>query len=126
MPLVFMFSDLDHFKAVNDQFGHDTGDKVLRPFSDMTRSRFRKSDIISRYGGDEFVLLLTNTSLDSAESAMKKLQGDFKDWARNQGYPVGVSYGVGLAAEGKNDLGDILRQADTALYEVKPKNGGLR
>ncbi len=58
ISLVLMFADLDNFKTVNDQFGHEMGDKVLRHFSDMARSSFRKSDILARYGGDEFVMLL--------------------------------------------------------------------
>ena len=122
IPLVFIFADLDNFKAVNDQFGHDMGDKVLRHFSDMARSRLRKSDIIARYGGDEFVMILTNTSLGSAESTAQMLQSDFRDWARNNGLQVGFSFGSGMAPEGKNNLGDILRQVDAALYDAKPKN----
>jgi diguanylate cyclase (GGDEF)-like protein len=122
IPLVFIFADLDHFKTVNDQFGHDMGDNVLRYFSDMARSRFRESDIIARYGGDEFIMILTNTSLADAESMMQRLQSDFRDWARNNGLQVGFSFGLGMAPEGKNNLGDILRQVDAALYYAKPKN----
>ncbi len=66
IPLVFVFADLDNFKTVNDQFGHEMGDKVLKRFSEMARSIFRQSDIIARYGGDEFVMILTNASLGDA------------------------------------------------------------
>ena len=121
IPLVFIFADLDNFKAVNDQFGHDVGDKVLRQFADMAQLRFRKSDIIARYGGDEFVMILTNTSLEDAESVIQKFQSNFRDWARNNGLPVGFSFGLEIAQEGRNNLGDILRQADAALYDAKLK-----
>ena len=121
IPIVFIFADLDNFKAVNDQFGHDMGDKVLRHFSDMAKSNFRQSDIIARYGGDEFVILLTNTSLGDAELAVQKLQGEFRDWAKNNGLPVGFSFGLEIAPEGRNNMGDILRQADAALYDAKMK-----
>jgi diguanylate cyclase (GGDEF)-like protein len=121
IPLVFIFADLDNFKAVNDQFGHEMGDKVLKHFSDMAQSRFRKSDIIARYGGDEFVMILTNASLKDAESVVLKLQCEFRDWARNNGLPVGFSFGLEIAQEGRNNLGDILRQADAALYDAKLK-----
>lgn len=121
IPLVFIFADLDNFKAVNDQFGHEMGDKVLKHFSDMAQSRFRKSDIIARYGGDEFVMILTNASFEGAESAVQKLQREFRDWAKNNGLPVGFSFGLEIASEGKNNLGDILRQADAALYDAKMK-----
>jgi diguanylate cyclase (GGDEF)-like protein len=121
IPLVFIFVDLDNFKVVNDQFGHEMGDKVLKHFSEMALSRFRKSDIIARYGGDEFVMILTNASLDGAESAVQKLQREFRDWAKNNGLPVGFSFGLEIAPEGRNNLGDIMRQADAALYDAKMK-----
>ena len=121
IPLVFIFVDLDNFKAVNDQFGHDMGDKVLKHFSDMVQSNFRQTDIIARYGGDEFVILLTNTSRGDAESAVQKLQVEYRDWAQNNGLPVSFSFGLAMAPEGRNNLADILKQADAALYNAKMK-----
>lgn len=125
ISLVLIFADLDNFKTVNDQFGHDMGDKVLRHFSDMARSSFRKSDILARYGGDEFVMLLTNTSLGAAESAAQRLQSEFGTWATNNGLQTGVSFGLAVVPQGKNNLDDILRQADAALYDAKPKECGI-
>ncbi|HOD29767.1 MAG TPA: GGDEF domain-containing protein [Syntrophales bacterium] len=121
LSLVFVFADLDNFKAVNDTHGHERGDEVLRRFADTTRSIFRKSDILARYGGDEFVMILTNTSLAAAESAVRRLQSDFGAWARNSGMQTGVSVGLAIAAKGKNNLEDILRRADAELYEAKQK-----
>ena len=118
---VLVFADLDNFKTVNDQFGHDMGDKVLRHFSDIAQSSFRKSDILARYGGDEFVMLLTNTSLETAESAAQRLRKEFGAWAANNGFRTGVSFGLAVVPKGKNNLDDILRQADAALYDAKPK-----
>ena len=123
ISLVLMFADLDNFKTVNDQFGHEMGDKVLRHFSDMARSSFRKSDILARYGGDEFVMLLTNTSPEAAQSAARRLQGEFGAWAKENGLQTGVSFGLAAISKGKNNLDDLLRQADAALYEAKPKEG---
>lgn len=119
IPLVFIFVDLDNFKAVNDRFGHDMGDKVLKHFSDMVQSNFRQTDIIARYGGDEFVILLTNTSRGDAESAVQKLQVEYRDWAQNNGLPVSFSFGLAMVPEGRNNLADILKQADAALYNAK-------
>lgn len=126
ISLVLIFADLDNFKTVNDQFGHDMGDKVLRHFSDTARSSFRKSDILARYGGDEFVMLLTNTSLGAAELAAQRLQSEFGNWAKNNGLQTGVSFGLAVIPQGKNNLDDILRQADAALYDAKPKECGIR
>ena len=121
IPLVFVFADLDNFKTVNDQFGHEMGDKVLKRFSEMARSIFRKSDVIARYGGDEFVMILTNASLGGAELAVQRLQNEFRNWARNSGLQTGVSFGMAMVSKGENNLDDILRQADAALYDAKLK-----
>ena len=123
ISLVLMFADLDNFKTVNDQFGHEMGDKVLRHFSDVARSSFRKSDILARYGGDEFVMLLTNTSPEAAQSAAQRLQAEFGAWAKENGLQTGVSFGLAAISKGKNNLDDLLRQADAALYEAKSKEG---
>lgn len=121
IPLVFIFADLDNFKAINDQFGHETGDMVLQNFSDIVRSRLRKSDIIARYGGDEFVIILTNTSLDSADLVVRLLQSEFRAWGKEKGLEAGVSFGLGIVPDGRNNLDDILRQIDAALYNAKLK-----
>jgi len=121
LSLVFVFADLDNFKAVNDTHGHERGDEVLRRFADTARSIFRKSDILARYGGDEFVMVLPNSSLAAAESAVRRLQNDFGNWARNNGLQTGVSAGLAIAAKGKNNIEDILRRADAELYNAKQK-----
>src|SRR5690606_29310863 len=63
-PLALAFIDLDHFKAVNDDFGHDAGDQVLRMFAKQIGKRIRSSDSILRWGGEEFLIIMPNTSLD--------------------------------------------------------------
>jgi len=126
IPLVFIYADLDNFKAVNDQFGHDRGDTVLKYFSDMAKSRLRKTDILARYGGDEFVMILTNTSFESAEAVLQRIKREFRDWAKSSGLPVGVSFGMGLVGEGENNLYDVLRKVDDALYEAKRTGGHIR
>jgi len=126
IPLVFIYADLDNFKAVNDQHGHETGDKVLQIFSQISKSRLRKNDIIARYGGDEFVMILTDTNLENAQMVLKRIKDEFMQWARENGLPVGVSFGAGTTLEGENRLDDVLRRVDAALYEEKHKTGHVR
>jgi diguanylate cyclase (GGDEF)-like protein len=98
IPLVFVFGDLDNFKDVNDKLGHAMGDKVLQYFANMVREKLRKSDIVARYGGDEFIFILTNTTIRSAESLTLRLQTDFKQWARENG--VSKSPGLFIQCQG--------------------------
>jgi diguanylate cyclase (GGDEF)-like protein len=126
IPLVFIFADLDKFKAVNDQFGHEMGDKVLLRFSQIAKLKLRKNDIIARYGGDEFVMILTNTSIGNAESVLKRIKSEFREWAEKNRLPVGVSFGMGTTQEGENNLDDVLRRVDGALYDAKRKTGHIR
>jgi diguanylate cyclase (GGDEF)-like protein len=126
IPLVFIYADLDNFKAVNDRHGHEMGDKVLQFFSRVSKSRLRKNDIIARYGGDEFVMILTDTSLENAETVLQRIKDEFAGWARENGLPVGVSFGVGTTLEGENSLDDVLRRVDAALLEQKRKTGHVR
>ena len=126
IPLVFIFADLDKFKAVNDQFGHDMGDKVLQQFSRIAKLKLRKNDLIARYGGDEFVMILTNASLENAELVLSRIKDEFSEWAVKEGLPVGVSFGMGTTREGENNLDDVLRRVDAVLYEEKRKTGRVR
>lgn len=126
IPLVFIYADLDNFKAVNDHHGHEMGDKVLRYFSELAKSRLRKNDVIARYGGDEFVMILTDTSIDNADKVLQRIKSEFTGWAKEKGLPVGVSFGVGATQKGENNLDDVLRRVDAALYEEKRKTGHIR
>lgn len=126
ISLVFIFADLDKFKTVNDQFGHDMGDEVLRRFAEIAQSRLRKNDIIARYGGDEFTMILTDTSIGNVGAVLNRIKVEFQEWAAGKGLAVGVSFGMGTANQGENKLDDVLRTVDAALYEEKRKTGHLR
>jgi len=110
--------DIDHFKRVNDRFGHQEGDALLRQIAETLRRNVRKGDLIARYGGEEFVLLFPGTGLeraaalaDSLRLRIERLSGP---WA-----PVTVSLGVAAHEESKPDLDEIVRVADAALYRAK-------
>lgn len=120
-PLGIIFFDIDHFKDVNDRYGHLIGDKVLKQIASLVRQRIRKSDIVARWGGEEFVLLLPDSELDEtikiAEILRKAIAHEHFEEVRN----ITCSFGV-ATLEGDEDAEHLLNRADTLLYEAK-ENG---
>lgn len=124
-PLTLALLDMDHFKAVNDRHGHAAGDYVLREFAQRSRSCLRASDIFGRWGGEEFLLLLPDTTLDTALVIVERLRTVALDVRRpGSDAAIGVSISAGLAttAEGVRSLDELIARADEALYDAK--NGG--
>ncbi|MGQ0510025.1 MAG: diguanylate cyclase [Betaproteobacteria bacterium] len=113
--------DLDHFKVVNDTHGHAVGDEVLRGFAGSVHDAMRATDVFGRYGGEEFLLILTGSTVGAASEAAERIRSAVmaKEWAAiAPGLNVTVS--VGLAAFRKGDsIEHILKRADTALYQAK-------
>jgi diguanylate cyclase (GGDEF)-like protein len=107
--------DIDHFKAINDQFGHVAGDAVLRQIGQLMRSHIRQSDDFYRYGGEEFAIVIPDVDLQIAYQRAEKLRQIVESAARIKGSPVTISVGV---ASGTH-LGDVFNQADEALYVAK-------
>lgn len=117
-----IFLDLDHFKTVNDQYGHEAGNEVLRAVAAEVRSAVRASDLAARYGGDEFVVILTRTDLAGANRVGEAIRAGIEGVGRRLGYDVGlVTASVGVAAydPARPVDGDLLVRADRALYEAK-------
>jgi diguanylate cyclase (GGDEF)-like protein len=120
-PLSAMLIDVDGFKSINDRFGHPVGDEVLRLVARRMRETFRETDILGRYGGDEFVVMLPESAERAAQAAAERLVRAVAGstvLARGEGVPVTVSAGV-AAAEGCPDVTTLLRHADDALYRAK-------
>ncbi len=118
MALAMM--DLDHFKAINDTHGHQAGDQVLVDFSQRVSRQLRQSDRLGRFGGEEFVLLLPEASLDEAMGVAQRIRN-----SRTQvpGLPpCTVSIGVASYEDGTDTIASLLARADAALYRAK--NGG--
>jgi diguanylate cyclase (GGDEF)-like protein len=122
--LVVMFADLDHFKAVNDRFGHAEGDRVLVKVADLLLESTRDVDFVVRYGGDEFVLLLTDTDLTAAEVIAQRIQSIIEGWMRNNNLNCGISIGVSEAPPGELNLEYVLQSVDQLLYAAKHKRHG--
>ncbi|MCS3838265.1 diguanylate cyclase [Pseudomonas sp. JAI111] len=113
--------DIDHFKAINDTYGHVAGDIVLRQLSKMLKQNLRATDVAGRYGGDEFCVLLPDLPLDSAAAAMDALRDRFVTLGYEQTPALNVSLSIGLAAfsPAHTDATLWLKDADQALYEAK-------
>lgn len=121
-----IMADLDHFKTINDRFGHHIGDHALTEFAATCREVFREADLIGRWGGEEFVLLLPDTGLDKALRVTERLHSTL---ARKQisadgdSFTLSVSLGV-VGVDGSSDIDAVLRAADEALYGAKQAGRG--
>jgi diguanylate cyclase (GGDEF)-like protein len=112
-------ADLDHFKSVNDTFGHEAGDKVLAAFGDMLRQRTRATDIVTRFGGEEFVVLMPDTDLEKALGVAERCREAFAaSHVEPLPKPATASFGVAELIAGEQGSA-LLRRADAALYEAK-------
>lgn len=112
--------DADHFKEVNDRFGHQRGDAVLKDLATCLNRSARASDHLSRFGGEEFVLLLSDTDHDKALEVAERLRQDVAaNITRPDGTPLTVSVGVATAPEDGRTLDLILSRADERLYQAK-------
>jgi diguanylate cyclase len=113
--------DIDHFKTINDTYGHVAGDIVLRQLSKMLKQNLRATDVAGRYGGDEFCVLLPDLPLDSAAAAMDALRDRFATLGYEQNPALKVSLSIGLAAfdPSHTDATLWLNDADQALYQAK-------
>ncbi|WP_413629936.1 diguanylate cyclase [Novosphingobium sp. JCM 18896] len=121
-PFSIALFDLDHFKAVNDTYGHDTGDLVLRSFAEHLSNAFRKSDIVARLGGEEFIVVLDDTNSAEAREICERLREDFasKSLRAEDGRCVRVTVSGGIASwRDESDLWQLVAEADAALYQAK-------
>jgi diguanylate cyclase (GGDEF)-like protein len=117
-----LFIDLDHFKQVNDVYGHEAGNQVLRAVGSEIKSAIRASDLAARYGGDEFVVILTRTDLAGAHRVAEAIRAGIEGVGRRLGFPVGLitaSIGVAEYDVTKPHEGELLIRADRALYHAK-------
>jgi diguanylate cyclase (GGDEF)-like protein len=117
-----LFLDLDRFKEVNDRYGHEAGNDILRAVAGEIRNAVRASDVAARYGGDEFVVILTRTDLQGGARVAEALRAGIEGVGRRLGYPAGlVTVSIGLAEfdPQQPSEGDLLVSADRALYRAK-------
>ncbi len=121
-PLTLLLMDLDHFKNVNDTYGHEAGDVVLKNFADVLRKSSRKSDLPARLGGEEFALLMPNTDLQQGRVVAERIRQEFQNSIIvYEGREIKMTLSGGLASYGPDVEGidDLIRMADEALYKAK-------
>lgn len=119
-PLAFLYLDVDGFREVNNRLGHLTGDEVLRRVAEFLRSHVREADYVVRIGGDEFLIMLTETNGD-AERVKLRLKEGIEGLSQELGFPIGLSIGkaVWTPDQGHFDLDKLLAEADERMYEDK-------
>jgi diguanylate cyclase (GGDEF)-like protein len=118
--MAVIMADIDQFKRLNDEFGHLLGDEVLRQVSSIFHQQVRKIDIVCRYGGEEFALLLTQTNVEQAFAVAEKLRKTIQKW-QFPGVPRAITISAGVAAfplHGRN-RDELVRAADSGLYLAK-------
>ncbi len=115
--------DLDHFKKVNDEFGHLVGDSVLRHLAGLLKGRLRRSDLVGRYGGEEFLLILPDCDLDQANCVVDQLRENFAHLPLStaiEGFFCTFSAGISSSSQIQDGMGDsLIALADEALYQAK-------
>ncbi|MFH2104166.1 MAG: GGDEF domain-containing protein [Chloroflexota bacterium] len=118
-PLTMVYIDLDHFKEVNDRWGHATGDFALQRITAVLVSNVRSVDIVARLGGDEFALLLLETGQSGAAIVLSRMQEKLNAEMQVRGWAVGFSYGVLVYSTPPDTVEQMLHMADLLMYEAK-------
>jgi len=124
LPFSIIMVDIDHFKKVNDTFGHLVGDSLLRGISKILTNQLRRNDIAARYGGEEFLILLPETDLLGASAVAEKIQKGLstKEWKlKTSGQSMGcITVSMGISVYAMDETGkDVIKRADDALYMAK-------
>jgi len=117
-PLSIIMFDIDLFKQINDLYGHDVGDKVLKTIANIVLSNIRATDILARYGGEEFVIISPETTLEDAKALAEKLRKEIENFLFEEGFSITCSFGV-TSLNQEDTKETILKRVDEALYKAK-------
>ena len=122
-PIWVVMADLDHFKSINDTYGHDAGDSVLKSFAEILKSNTRSSNICGRLGGEEFLVVITHVEKENAAIAIERIRKQFAAQKFTNGgrtFGATASFGIaGIRATARPDFNDLVSRADAALYTAK-------
>lgn len=124
LPLSLVMFDIDHFKDINDTYGHDIGDEVLVKLCEVVSANVRETDVFARWGGEEFMLMLPNTDLEGAKSTAESLRKIIETTNFGKAGRVTASFGISEYRLESNAR-DMLKRVDDALYEAKKRGRNL-
>jgi diguanylate cyclase (GGDEF)-like protein/PAS domain S-box-containing protein len=117
-PLGFVLLDIDHFKQVNDRFGHDAGDDVLQALAGLLRKRIRRTDAVARWGGEEFAVVLPGTDENGTRRFAEELLAAIRELSTPDGQPITASLGAVVFQPGES-AGELVKRADRLMYRAK-------
>lgn len=120
--LTFAILDLDHFKKVNDRYGHPKGDEVLKRFAELLQEATRESDLVARFGGEEFAILFPQSSMEEARQVVERLRESTNEMvfeAEETNFHIACSAGLTQLQEDEEDVDRLIKRADVALYQAK-------
>ena len=117
--LSLLLLDLDDFKIINDTFGHEIGDIVIKELVKISKQSIRESDLVVRFGGDEFIILLPNTNISNARLVANKIFDSIDEYNKTKEFSFSVSIGTSYYQAGDNSIDDLISRADQSLYEAK-------
>jgi diguanylate cyclase (GGDEF)-like protein len=121
-PVMLLLADIDHFKSINDRFGHLAGDRVLKRTATLLQQRLRGSDIVARWGGEEFLIALKDCRLEEAVRLAEELRGDVERLRveLDDGQVINLTLSIGISPfDGIEPIDAAIGRADTGLYEAK-------
>ena len=118
LPITIVMGDLNGLKVINDAYGHSRGDVLLRNISDILKESFRKEDIISRWGGDEFISILPRTGTKDAENIIKRIKELCGEKSTTE-MPLSISIGISTKKSPSENIDDILKEAEDKMYKSK-------
>ena len=121
-PFSVILIDIDHFKVINDTYGHDVGDNTLRAIANTLRDTLRQTDVLGRWGGEEFLIVCPSTDLTGASHLANTLRSRIANLALDATKSVTISIGVASLDTDDTQVSDVLKRADRALYDAK-RNG---
>ena len=118
LPITIVMGDLNGLKLINDAYGHSKGDMLLRNIADILKESFRKEDITSRWGGDEFISILPKTSVKDARSIIKRIKELCEEKSTTE-MPLSISFGAATKKSSSESIDDILKEAEDKMYKSK-------